>query len=91
MWDGSDLSTVPGLDKSPTQEAENSRSDHSKFHVGLGVRGLPFSLLLCMFYLSCSRSLSWSRRRKNCSSLNSPLANRINNRCCSRLEIDIGW
>jgi hypothetical protein len=50
MWDGSDLSTVPGLDRIPAQEAEDSGSNRGEFQVDLQVRGLHFPLLLCMSY-----------------------------------------
>jgi hypothetical protein len=50
MWDGSDPSTVPGLDRVPTQEAEQSGSSRVEFQVDLRVRGRRFPLLLCMSY-----------------------------------------
>jgi hypothetical protein len=53
MLDGSDLSTVPGLDRIRTQEAEDSGSNRAEFRVDLRVRGRRFTLLLCMSYLLC--------------------------------------
>jgi hypothetical protein len=53
-WDGSDLPGVPGLDKSPALQAEDSSSDRAEFQARLRVRGLPFPLLLCMSSLLLS-------------------------------------
>ena len=52
MSDGSDLSTVPGLDRIPTQEAEESGLSCAEFQVHLRVRGLHDLLSLRMSCLT---------------------------------------
>jgi hypothetical protein len=56
MWVGSDLSTVPRLDRIATQEAEASGPNRAEFQVDPRVRGLHFPLLLCMSCLTLRES-----------------------------------
>jgi hypothetical protein len=48
------FSTVPGLDRIPTQGAEDSGSNRAEFQVDPRVRGLHFPLLQRMSSLPCS-------------------------------------
>ena len=57
------------LDKSSTEETENSGSDHAESQAGLRLWGLATRLLVCMSFSACPSppplcSLEWWRRSR---------------------------